>query len=245
MDGGLLRFETMQGPEVLDAKGRKLPNLNPFVGRTQNPGKPIDGYLQAGPDGILIDQNGRVVYYSMYLNDVFEGFVEKYQLNDPAKLRAFDPNSSFPVDSLTLPWHTDYNSCATHLTSPNPAGNNALYWSWPAERPVSSHPAALCQYDEESKTWQLGKQLYSVRGVGTETDYPAQAGRYQQYLDFVHNWEKVGFVIQGTQISVDGKGKPSYGPDLFLEVSSLFATSEDTPGVPKWPTANVPAYPGS
>lgn len=141
---------------------------------------------------------------------------------------------------MSVPWHTDYNSCATHLPAPNPEGNNTLYWSWPAERPVSSHPAALCRYDQETNTWQLGKQLYSVRGVGTETDYPAETGRFQQYIDFVHNWEKVGFIIQGTQIETD---KPSYGPDLFLEVRSLFETSEDTPGAPKWPIAAVPAKP--
>lgn len=101
-EGGRLRFETLPGPEALDEKGGKLPGYNPFVGRTRQPGKPVDGFLQAGPDGILVDQNGRVVYYSMYINDIFEGFVEKYQLNDPAKLRAFDPNTSFPVDTLTL-----------------------------------------------------------------------------------------------------------------------------------------------
>ncbi|PWC39417.1 LodA/GoxA family CTQ-dependent oxidase [Azospirillum sp. TSO35-2] len=155
---------------------------------------------------------------------------------------------------MSVPWHTDYNSCAVHLPDPNPNlptggtnpdgtptsyPNNTLFWSWPAERPVQVHPARLCRYDADAGTWTLGGQTFSVRGDGTATDYPANAGRYQSYSDYVKNWHRVGFVIQGTQIA--SGDKPSYGPDLFLEVQSLF--TEDGPLVQPWPTANVPAAP--
>jgi len=137
---------------------------------------------------------------------------------------------------MSLPWHTDYNSCATHTPDPNPTENNTLYWSWPAQRPVNVYPADKCTYDAASKTWSLGGQLFSVRGKGTQTDYPQQEGRYQCYFDFVENWHKVGFVIQGTQVPANEGGH--YGADKFIEVASLF--SEDGDIVQPWPTESLP-----
>lgn len=143
---------------------------------------------------------------------------------------------------MSQPWHTDYNSCATHTPDPNPQGNNTLYWSWPAQRPVSVYPKEACTYNSESKTWRLGDTLYSVRGSegnGTDTLYPQQQGRYQCYFDFVQNWHKVGFVIQGTQIA-DKKHNGHYGADKFLEVASLYEVKGD--GVQAWPTATEKGY---
>lgn len=143
---------------------------------------------------------------------------------------------------MSVPWHTDYNSCAVHQPSPNPPGNNTLFWSWPAERPVSVHPVGLCQYDADSNTWILGRQVFSIRGELTETDYPANAGRFQVYMDFLLNWEKVGFVIQATQIATD---QPTpLNPGWFLEVSSQFSADAPPPVFP-WPTANIPKAPGT
>ena len=145
---------------------------------------------------------------------------------------------------MSQPWHTDYNSCATHTPDPNPTGNNTLYWSWPAQRPVAVYPADRCTYDGETGRWKLGGQLYSVRGDGgsgkngTLTDYPQQQGRYQCYYDFVLNWHKVGFVIQGTQIPAPPGG--NYGPDLFLEVASLFDSAGDA--VAPWPQPSIDGY---
>lgn len=142
---------------------------------------------------------------------------------------------------MALPWHTDYNSCATHEPDPNPENNNTLYWSWPAQRPVSVFPADKCTYDSAAKQWNLGGQLFSIRGnegEGTHSDYPQQTGRYQCYFDFVENWHKVGFVIQGTQIPASEGG--NYGADKFLEVGSLFDDDGDTVGV--WPTSSLDGY---
>ncbi len=139
---------------------------------------------------------------------------------------------------MSLPWHTDYNSCATHEPDPNPSENNTLYWSWPAQRPVNVYPADKCTYDAASKTWSLGGQLFSLRGKGTHSDYPQQEGRYQCYFDFVENWHKVGFVIQGIQVPATEGG--NYGADKFVEVASLFDDDGDI--VQPWPTASLPGY---
>lgn len=121
---------------------------------------------------------------------------------------------------MAQPWHTDYNSCAVHEPDPNPPGNNTLYWSWPAQRPVQVYPVDLCTFDESSQTWSLGRQLFSVRGKGTETDYPQDRGRFQNYIDYVANWHKTGFVIQGIQIKAAQGGH--YGADKFIEVASEY-----------------------
>jgi hypothetical protein len=156
------------------------------------------------------------------------------------------PLQSIPVEPgdiskfMSVPWHTDYNSCATHLPDPNPPSNNTLFWSWPAQRPVAVYPVSLCNYDAASKTWTVGQQVYSVRGSGTETPYPAQVGRFQNYPDFVDNWFKVGFVIEGPQVPT-APGKAPYPANIFVEVQSKFDVGSDY--VPPWPTADVPHYP--
>lgn len=142
---------------------------------------------------------------------------------------------------MALPWHCDYNSCAVHEPDPNPKGNNTLYWSWPAQRPVAVYPAELCVRTEDGN-WQPGPQLFSVRGNeghGTSTPYPQQQGRYQCYFDFVENWPKVGFVIQGVQVAAPGGG--TYGSGIMIETASQFPV-EDQDAVPPWPTSTLPGY---
>jgi len=78
---------------------------------------------------------------------------------------------------MALPWHTDYNSCATHPASlPDPvvAGktiSSGHYWSWPAERPVAVYRA------EDVVGGKLGVQQFSVRGPGTFTADDNETGR--------------------------------------------------------------------
>jgi hypothetical protein len=125
---------------------------------------------------------------------------------------------------MSVPWHTDYNSCATHTTSPSVPNNTTLYWSWPGQRPVNVHLAS-----EVTAEGQPGSQRYSVRGTGTESPNPANQGRYQDIKDILPNWDKIGFVIQDTAI-VGGRRNP----DQFLEVQSKL-TGEPDPVVTPWP----------
>ena len=167
------------------------------------------------------------------------------QKDKPFLTFGYIPLQEFPVEPgdiskfMSVPWFTDYNSCGTHLADPNPPTNNTLFWSWPAERPFSTYPVSLCNYDAKSKTWTVGQQVYCVRGPGTETDYPAQYGRFQKYPDFVDNWFKVGFIIEGPQIAPP-EGKAPYPNNIFLEVASGFDIGKDY--VPPWPQADVPHF---
>ncbi len=136
---------------------------------------------------------------------------------------------------MSVPWHTDYNSCAVHPLDPNPNKDNTLYWSWPAERPVAVYPAALSVFDPSAKTWLPGQQLFAVRGPGTLTTDNAEVGRFQTYIDFVLNWDKVGFVVQSSRIS--SPRTPPSAADPFLEVACQF-DNDTRQIVEPWPTAS-------
>ena len=122
---------------------------------------------------------------------------------------------------MAVPWHTDYNACATHNSAPNPEMSSALYWSWPSQRPVAVQVAS------DVRDGQLGPQRYSIRGAGTVVADLGDAGRYQNLLDMIANWHRIGFVIQGTAIA----GDIDYSGDQYLEVASLL----DEPEIVPWP----------
>lgn len=143
-----------------------------------------------------------------------EGYVPLHSLPD-----GLEPGDTSKF--MAIPWHTDYNSCATHPTSPTTINSTTLYWSWPAQRPVAVYVA------QEVKNNELPPQRYSVRGHGTQSKNPANQGRYQNRLDIIENWPRIGVVIQGT--AIDGNTK--YSVEEYLEVESLL----DDPEVKPWP----------
>ncbi len=124
---------------------------------------------------------------------------------------------------MANPWHTDYNSCAIHQTSPNPHNSSTLFWSWPAQRPVAVFAA------KDVVDGKLGEQRFSVRGKGTETDNNANKGKFQERLNMVKKWQDIGVIIQGSSIdSINGK---KFSPEHYLEVESRL----DKPPVTPWP----------
>ncbi len=158
---------------------------------------------------------------------------------------------------MAIPWHTDYNSCATHTPAPNPGGditeknvysgdvNTSLFWSWPAQRPV----AVYTYKDLAANNGTLPKQRYSVRGEGTQAvqqsgdsfDTPAMnVGRYQDRRNMLINWNRIGIVIQGPAID----GYPDkYDQNYYLEVESLFEKDHSNLVIP-WPnTVTDKTYP--
>jgi len=156
---------------------------------------------------------------------------------------------------MAIPWHADYDSCATHLPQPYPVPNNVLYWSWPAQRPGAVHVASDVQDRGEPPS-----QRFSVRGTGTPVPYAFQKdeegnlmpmplrnnadeqirevwqeGRYQNATDMLVHWSRIGTVLQALLI----KGLPEGTPqDWFLEAASRLEGPEDP--VQDWPSPTVP-----
>jgi len=98
--GGEPRFLTFDTPYSLigvTIKGELTPHINK--------GQKIESfheYLQAGSDGILVDQNGNPVYYSQYINDTYIDFIKDNNLTDPNKVRQFNPDTPFPIGTIEL-----------------------------------------------------------------------------------------------------------------------------------------------
>jgi L-lysine epsilon oxidase C-terminal domain len=99
---------------------------------------------------------------------------------------------------MAVPWQTDYNSCSIHQTSINTGGVNTstgtptmLYWSWPSQRPDAVYIAA----DVINNVLPL--QQWSIRGAGTYADDPATAATFQNPLQAVTQWDRIGIVLQG------------------------------------------------
>lgn len=161
---------------------------------------------------------------------------------------------------MALPWHTDYNSCATHPPSPNPPGNRTVFWSWPAQRPVAVYAADDVVWGSDDppdalpvttspdgattwhEGWQLGPQRWSVRGAGTDSPDAENWGRYQIRRDMLENWNRIGVVLQATQIPPAiapapkrGKAagpKPALPGSWYLEVASQLTDTDRTPVAP-------------
>ncbi len=133
---------------------------------------------------------------------------------------------------MALPWHTDYNSCATHTPSPDPKNNTTLFWSWPAQRPVSVYTYSDYQNNDNEF---VSQQHFSVRGAGTQWEAgspdpeyangPSSVGRYQERMDMLTNWFNIGTSMQGQ--AIEGFVEDPKNPELFLEVQSLLDGPSD------------------
>jgi hypothetical protein len=141
---------------------------------------------------------------------------------------------------MAIPWQTDYNSCSIHATAINTNGTNesngaetTLYWSWPSQRPDAVYVA------EEVYNNVLPEQKWSIRGKGTYAINPASAATFQDPVQSVEDWHKIGIIIQGTNIDLDER---HYAPELYLEVQSQLTTpGQASDPVPAWPfNANPP-----
>ena len=136
---------------------------------------------------------------------------------------------------MALPWHTDYNGCALHATYPSSPPSGGVdgsppirYWAWPAQRPIVVYPAKDNQGPDQSSV-----QRFSVRGEGTATLNPKTLGRYQNRIDMLTSWHRIGVVVQGSAIDEPGE----YGPDFYLEVESQLDDSGNK--VYPWPSNKV------
>lgn len=135
---------------------------------------------------------------------------------------------------MAVPWQTDYNSCSIHATAINTNGENksngaesTLYWSWPSQRPDAVYVA------EEVINNVLPQQKWSIRGKGTYAVNPASAATFQDPVQSVKDWHKIGIIIQGTSIDDDNK---HFDPSLYLEVQGQLTYPGDaTDPVAAWP----------
>ncbi|KLN64010.1 hypothetical protein ZX61_17850 [Vibrio sp. VPAP30] len=97
-DNNKPRFLDFATPQSL--VGLKQRGILPRTSKKQH-GSSLDEYLQAGTDGILVDQNNRAVYYSQYVNQTYADFVQGRlggkDLTNPDNVLAMVPTTEFPI----------------------------------------------------------------------------------------------------------------------------------------------------
>lgn len=91
IDNNTLRFETLFNDQAINPA---VPDSTSHI---------LGGIVQAGgPAGILIDQNGRAVYTTMMINDLYRDFVIDSSLYTINGLQAIAPTTDFPNGAFSL-----------------------------------------------------------------------------------------------------------------------------------------------
>lgn len=62
--------------------------------------KAMDSIEQAGSNGVLVDQNGRAVYYSTHMDPIYFGFTQKYF--GPTRYKNAAPALSYPIGATVF-----------------------------------------------------------------------------------------------------------------------------------------------
>src|SRR5258708_2313418 len=82
----------------------------------------ITDVRQAGLNGLLIDQNGRPIFYAIHMNEAFAAFIRQKQLTTKAAVQGADPDWEFPKGAVELKsaWQIvpDNNVPTNYITRP-------------------------------------------------------------------------------------------------------------------------------
>ncbi|CAA0096800.1 Uncharacterised protein [BD1-7 clade bacterium] len=106
-DGGKLRFEDYPTRITDFGSDQFYPasSITPEGIVDTTPMNVLGGITQAGPHGILVDQNGRAVYTTMVVNGTYLEFIENNKLYSAEGLEANatkDPDLNFPEGSMSI-----------------------------------------------------------------------------------------------------------------------------------------------
>lgn len=101
-DNGKLRFETLHTVNELNPDNPKTDDMVLIQSSKSSKGKLPTDVNQAFSDGILVDHNGRAVYTSIYMNDIYFDFVMKNKLNTIEGLQNVHDTTNFPIGAFSL-----------------------------------------------------------------------------------------------------------------------------------------------
>ena len=233
------KFEKGKGPKLGPGEQLDMASLANCLGGRYVPGIEVS-YTVRSPDIYIQDWKSsgsgpfrikhKALDYAKATDDapfLSSGWIPLHDMTDglePGDVSKF----------MAIPWQTDYNSCSIHQTQINTNGVNesngaatTLYWSWPSQRPDAVYVA------EEVINNVLPEQKWSIRGKGTYAINPASAATFQDPLDSVQEWDKIGIVMQGTNIELP---EQQFSSKLYLEVESQLTQPGDaTDPVARWP----------
>lgn len=147
-------FLSMTSPyDLLDVSSE---GLMPRMQKSNSP-ESFEEYLQAGTDGVMVDQNGKAVYYSQYLNEDFVQFIQHNKLVNPSVVQAFDPDTPFPIGAVEL-------KVSWKVMQPGDYRSDMFVMSGEVNR-LENRDGKIVINPNETETVQLGLVGFHVAGV--------------------------------------------------------------------------------
>lgn len=124
---------------------------------------PFGSIVQAGEKGMLIDRNGRSVYYSVNVDRVFYEFIREKKYYDPTVFENADPTQNFPVGALEFKY-------SWRIVG---EGENASgFFAVPAEVVLLVERDGKVVLDPAGATQKVTAALVGVHVVGIVKDHP-------------------------------------------------------------------------
>jgi hypothetical protein len=164
---GTPRFlDLIPSQDVIDgvkSSAEMTTTLSPRTRKTDM-GAAFDEVSQAGSLGLLVDQSGRAVYYSMYVNDTYFDFVvTENQYNIPANLLAAPADQNYPIGAMTL-------KAAWKIVGPD--DDTSIFFTMPAKIQLLKEDGAGNIVLDTDMTQDVTVALVGLHVVGIVKDHP-------------------------------------------------------------------------
>lgn len=144
-----------KGPKPLNLKPRDLKPPGP------RPAAPGDEPAQAG-GGILVDQNGQILWYSAHMNDIYYQFVQKYA--GMTNYNKADPKLTFPVGAAVFK--------ASWRVVPDGTTASGFYTEKTTVPALMDNPKGGIMIDPKGKPRNVTVALVGLHVVGVTEHHP-------------------------------------------------------------------------
>lgn len=142
---------------------------------------------QALSDGLLTDQNGRAVYYTMHMNDVFVDFVTNNRLNEPSVYAGTSPAVAFKNNGegsgLAMPDGTNAVELKASWKIMGPGDDPAAFFTVPAVVNKLTTDAAGNVVVDPDATEQVTAGLVGFHIAGAPEGHPEMIWATFEHVD--------------------------------------------------------------
>ncbi len=213
---------SLKGPGALYPNWSQKPVL--VRGRKTDEQRSIDDIRQAISDGLLVDQNGHVTYYSMFINDRFDNFISANKLNETQTLLNVTNTISFAD-----------NGAESGLEMPNGTDSVELKASWkiltedddPSQYITTQADVSKLKNDvatgrivvDSDDTWRVTLAMVGLHVVGAVAGHPEMIWGT---LEHVENAPDVPFDVKKIQDDADDDKKPDYYDKVISDKDFTF-----------------------
>ncbi len=154
------RFLSLNSQSKLSVSNADTSGKLILLPRTLKPGSRIKKFQQAGPGGILVDQQHEAVFYSVHMNDAYFDFTKKYY--GKSAYKGATSTEQYPVGSAIF-------KAAWKIVSKD---DTAAWFTTSAIVPVLVQDGDKIIPDPSGKTRDVTVSLVGLHVVGVTQDHP-------------------------------------------------------------------------